>query len=99
MDLAAVIEIVKTLGISGVFLAGLVYVYRTQEAKDKRTATESREREQRLGKRLDATEEYIRTTLAGALDRNTAAHHEVSEACRDLQRAVMNAQYVQDKRP
>lgn len=98
MEVAAVVEIVKTLGLSGVFLFGCIYLYRAQEAKEKRIASDAKSREERLGKRLDATEEYIRTTQADALNRNTTALHEVSNAIEGLQRAVLNGQYKEGAR-
>lgn len=95
MEVTAIAEIIKTVGMSGVFLVGLVYLYRQQEAKEKRIATEVRERETRLGKRLDATEEYIRTTQAAAIEtqaqaieRNTAAMNELTNAMKNLQQVV-----------
>lgn len=100
MEIAAVVEIVKTVGLSGVFMFGCIYLYRSQEAKEKRIAAEVKDREQRLGKRLDSTEEYIRTTQAAQIDRstaalnaNTAATNALATAMENLQRAVMNGQY------
>lgn len=100
MEVSAIAEIIKTVGMSGVFLVGLVYLYRAQEAKDKRLATDVREREVRLGKRLDATEEYIRTTQAQAIERNTAAMNELTSAMRNLQQVVTNnGHYYEDRHP
>lgn len=106
MEVAAIAEIIKTVGMSGVFLVGLVYLYRQQEAKEKRIASEVRDRETRLGKRLDATEEYIRTTQAEAIEtqaqaieRNTAAMNELTGAMRNLQQVVIsNGQHHEERR-
>lgn len=97
MEIAAVVEIVKTVGLSGVFMFGCIYLYRSQEAKEKRIAAEVKDREQRLGKRLDSTEEYIRTTQAQAIERNTTAMNELISAMKSVQRAVMNGHY--DEKP
>lgn len=103
MEVTAIAEIIKTVGMSGVFLVGLVYLYRQQEAKEKRLATEVRERETRLGKRLDAqeeynraTQEYIRTTQAQAIERNTSAMNELTGAMRDLQQVVTSNGHYED---
>lgn len=87
MDITAITQIAQAS--SGViFLLGLVYLYRSGEAKEKRLAAEVREREKALGAKLDRTQGFIESTLIEQLERNTAAMHENSAAKRELAQAI-----------
>lgn len=92
METAALVELANTMGVSAIFLVGLVYVYKSQEKKEARLAAEVKEREKRLGARLDSTEEYIRTTLNEAIQHNTSALNEMASALKNLPCASSNGQ-------
>jgi hypothetical protein len=84
MELQAVMEVVKVFGPGGLAVVACVYLMKAQAAREVRRDVETAKREEVMGGRINATEQYCRTTMAQTIDRNTEALSAMTATMRDL---------------
>lgn len=87
MDITAVSTLFNTIGIGGVFLYASWYLMRRLEAREASQRDEALEREQRLLAALGENQQYTRTTVVNALERNTDATRDMQAAFQEVKTA------------
>jgi len=91
MEISMVFELAKTFGVGGVFLWAAFYLMKRLEVQFAQEREQSLKREERMVIALTESQVYTRGTMAGVIERNTAAMSDMAAtfeglACRDLRR-------------
>lgn len=84
MDVTAVTSLFNTVGTAGIFLYACYYLMKQQESREAERARDAREREDRLVRSLSETDQYMRTTVAGLVERNAGVIERNTEAMREV---------------